>query len=45
MRRVALTYLILLKTSESFVEDDGQLHAVYCLRKRRRIVVFYADER
>lgn len=43
MRRVALTYLILLKTSESFVEDDGQLHAVYCLR--RRIVVFYADER
>ena len=29
---LALTYLLLLRASELFAEDDGSVHAVYCLR-------------
>ena len=39
---LALTYLLLLRASELFVEDDGRVHAVYCLREN---VAFYAGER
>ena len=38
-----LTYLLLLRASELFAEDDGRLHAVYCLR--RGDVAFYVGER
>ena len=39
-----LIYLILLKASELFAEDDdGRVHAVYCLRGGD--AAFYADER
>ena len=40
---LALTYLLLLRASELFAEDDGRVHAVYCLRGGD--VVFYAGER
>lgn len=31
---VALTYLVLLRASELFADDDGDVHAMYCLRGR-----------
>ena len=40
---LALTYLILLEASELFAEDDGSVHAVYCLGGGD--VVFYPGER
>ena len=40
---LALTYLLLLRASELFAEDDGRVHAVYCLRGG--VVAFYAGER
>ena len=30
---LALTYLLLLRASELFAEDDGRVHVVYCLRE------------
>lgn len=41
--RLALSYLILLRVSELFAQDDGKVHAVYCLRGKE--VEFYAGER
>ena len=40
---LSLTYLILLRVSELFAEDDGSMHIVYCLRGGD--VAFYAGER
>ena len=40
---LALTYLILLRASEFFAEDDGSVHAVCCLRGGD--MIFYAGER
>ena len=40
---LALTYLLLLRASELFAEDDGSVHAVYCLSGGD--VAFYAGER
>ena len=40
---LALTYLLLLRVSELFAEDDGRVHAVYGLRGGG--VAFYAGER
>ena len=40
---LALTYVLLLRASELFVEDDGRVHAVYGLRGGD--VAFYAGER
>ena len=40
---LALTYFILLRASEVFAEDDGSVHAVYCLRGGN--LAFYAGER
>ena len=39
----ALTYLLLLRASELYAEDDGKVHAVYCLRGRD--VAFFVGER
>ena len=41
--RLVLTYLLLLRASELFAEDDGRVDAVYCLRGGN--VAFYAGER
>ena len=40
---LALTYLILLRASGMFAEENGSVHAVYCLRVED--VAFYAGER
>ena len=40
---LTLAYLLLLRASEVFAEDDGRVHAVYCLRGGD--VAFYAGER
>ena len=40
---LALTYLLLLRATELFVEDDSSVHAVYGLRGGD--VAFYAAER
>ena len=40
---LALTYLLLLRASELFAEDDGRVHALYCLRGED--VAFYVGER
>ena len=40
---LALAYLLLLRASELFAEDDGRVHAVYCLRGGD--LAFYAGER
>ena len=40
---LALTYLMLLRASEFFAEDDGSVHVVYCLGGGD--VVFYPGER
>lgn len=40
---MALTYLILLRASELFSEDDGVMHAVYCLKGG--YLAFYVGER
>ena len=40
---LALTYLLLLRASELFAEDDGRVHAVYCFRGGD--VAFHSGER
>lgn len=39
---LALIYVILLKASELFTEDDGNVYPAYCLRQGD--VAFYASE-
>lgn len=42
-RGLVLTYFMLERASELFAEDDGRVHALYCVRGGD--VTFYAGER